>query len=141
MSNTGVTVANEVVSEFDEFKLKGKYRYLILKLNDSNEEVVIEHQGAPDSDYESFTALLPDNDCRYAVYNIEYTTESDGERSKMVFFLWAPDTAKIKPKMLYAGTKDTVKKSLQGLQVEVQGTDKSEVSKEAVIDKCKSLSK
>jgi cystathionine beta-lyase/cystathionine gamma-synthase len=53
----------------------------------------------------------------------------------------APDTAKIKPKMLYAGTKDTVKKSLQGLQVEVQGTDKSEVSKEAVIDKCKSLSK
>jgi len=53
----------------------------------------------------------------------------------------APDSAKVKAKMLYAGTKDTLKKSLQGLQVEVQGTDKGEVTFESVVDKCKSASK
>ena len=140
MSNTGVTVAGDVIAEFNDFKLKGKYRYMVFKLNDALEEVVIDTTGAADASYDSFVATLPDNDCRYAVYNIEYSTE-DGDRSKMVFFLWAPDTSKIKSKMLYAGTKDTIKKSLQGLQVEVQGTDKSEVSSEEVIAKCKSLSK
>ncbi len=43
--------------------------------------------------------------------------------------------------MLYAGTKDTLKKSLQGLQVEIQGTDKAEVAFEAVVDKCKASGK
>lgn len=43
--------------------------------------------------------------------------------------------------MIYAGTKDTVKKAFQGLQVEIQGTDKSEVDKESILAKCQSLSK
>ena len=53
----------------------------------------------------------------------------------------APDTAPTKSKMLYAGTKDTLKKNLQGLQVEMQGTDKSEVDQSEVLAKCQSLSK
>jgi cofilin len=119
MSNTGVSVNQAVITEFNEFKLRGKFRYMVFKLNNTNEEVVIDKTGAPGAPYSEFLAALPDNDCRYAVYNAEYTTD-DGERAKFVFFLWAPDSAKVKAKMLYAGTKDTVKKSLQGLQVEVQ---------------------
>jgi len=62
-------------------------------------------------------------------------------RTLRPFVLRAPDSAKVKAKMLYAGTKDTLKKSLQGLQVEVQGTDKGEVTFESVVEKCKSASK
>jgi cofilin len=43
--------------------------------------------------------------------------------------------------MIYAGTKDTIKKTLQGLQVEIQGTDKSEVDYNEVLAKCQSVSK
>jgi cofilin len=43
--------------------------------------------------------------------------------------------------MIYAGTKDTIKKALQGLQVEIQGTDKSEVDYNEVLTKCQAVSK
>src|SRR5687768_10359274 len=39
----------------------------------------------------------------------------------------APESSPIKSKMLYAGTKNDLKKSLQGLSVEIQGTDRAEV--------------
>lgn len=175
-AQTGVTVAQNVITEFNEFKLRSKFRYMVFKMNDTNSEVVIDKSGAPGASYQEFLDAFPAADCRYAVYNIEYKTEADGDRAKMVFFLWcvpcpprplwphsvplplicrsmlspflkfvlivfsrAPDSAKVKAKMLYAGTKDTLKKSLQGLQVEVQGTDKAEVSFDAVVEKCKSM--
>ena len=88
-SNTGVNVNQAVITEFNEFKLRSKYRYMVFKLNDKNEEVVIDKTGAPGAPYSEFVASLPDNDCRYAVYNAEYSTD-DGERAKFVFFLWYP---------------------------------------------------
>lgn len=60
---------------------------MVFKLSDNNEEVVVAETGAPGASYDEFLACLPDNDCRYAVYNAEYSTE-DGERAKFVFFLW-----------------------------------------------------
>jgi len=43
--------------------------------------------------------------------------------------------------MIYAGTKDTLKKALVGIQIEIQGTDKSEVDEQLVLDKCNTISK
>ena len=52
-------------------------------------------------------------------------------------FLRSPDTAKIKQKMVYASSKDAIRKKLNGIGVEVQGTDHSEISFESVVDKVK----
>lgn len=38
-----------------------------------------------------------------------------------------PDTAKVRQKMLYASSKDALRRQLVGIAVEVQGTDASEV--------------
>ena len=46
-----------------------------------------------------------------------------------------PDTAKLKKKMVYAASKDNLRKKLVGLGAEIQGTDLSEVSYETVLDK------
>ena len=137
--STGVQVDGNVITEFNDFKLRNKYRYIIFKIEGSS--VVIDKTAGPESDYASFNSSLPDDDCRYAVFNFEYETPTDGKRSKIVFVLWAPETSKIKSKMLYAGTKDAIKKSLQGLQIEIQGTDRSEVSQEEILAKCNSVSK
>lgn len=50
-------------------------------------------------------------------------------------FLRAPDTAKIKPKMLYASSKDALRKKLVGIATEIQATDLSEVAYEVVLEK------
>jgi cofilin len=47
----------------------------------------------------------------------------------------SPDTSKIKPKMLYASSKDALRKKLDGIYTEIQCTDLSEVSYETVLDK------
>lgn len=47
----------------------------------------------------------------------------------------SPDTAKIKPKMIYASSKDGLRKKLDGVYTEIQCTDLSEVSHETVLDK------
>lgn len=46
-----------------------------------------------------------------------------------------PDTAKVRQKMLYASSKDALRKKLVGLAIEIQGTDFSEVEHEAVLEK------
>ena len=43
----------------------------------------------------------------------------------------SPDNAKIKQKMLFASSRDALKRSLTGVGVEIQGSDYSEVSREA----------
>lgn len=107
-----------------------------MALSSDNKTMELLATGDPSATYDSFLSQLPEDDCRYAVFNFEYDAGADGKRSKVVFFLWAPDTAKTKAKMIYAGTKDSLKKALQGLQVEIQGTDKSEVSEAAILEKC-----
>lgn len=42
----------------------------------------------------------------------------------------SPDDAKIKNKMVYSSSKDALRRALDGLQVEIQGTDYDEVSEE-----------
>lgn len=41
-----------------------------------------------------------------------------------------PDNCKVKAKMIYAASKDAIRKSLQGIATEVQATDASEISYE-----------
>ena len=43
----------------------------------------------------------------------------------------APDHAKIKQKMVFASSKDALRRALQGVAIEVQGTDYSEVAYES----------
>ncbi len=43
----------------------------------------------------------------------------------------SPDEAKIKQKMLFASSKDALRRSLQAVAVEIQGTDFDEISYES----------
>eukprot|EP01099_Mayorella_cantabrigiensis_P001923 TRINITY_DN1832_c0_g1_i2.p1 TRINITY_DN1832_c0_g1~~TRINITY_DN1832_c0_g1_i2.p1 ORF type:complete len:162 (+),score=48.75 TRINITY_DN1832_c0_g1_i2:69-488(+) len=137
----GVAIAQEVIERFNEFKLRSASRYILYKLSDSLTEVVIDKIADPSATYQDFLNDLPPNDCRYAVFNFEYDAGSDGKRAKVIFFNWAPETAKIKSKMVYAATKDSMKKALIGISVEIQGTDASEVDPKEVLEKCKSVSR
>ena len=47
----------------------------------------------------------------------------------------SPDTSKVKQKMLYASSKEALRKKLDGIYTEIQCTDLSEVSYETVLDK------
>lgn len=116
-------------------KLGKKYKFIIFSLNDKKTEIVVD-KTSTDQDYEKFVEALPENDCRYAIYDYEYEIgNGEGKRSKIIFYIWSPDTAPVRSKMVYASSKDALRRALNGVASEIQGTDFSEVAYETVLDK------
>ena len=54
------------------------------------------------------------DDCRYGVYDYDYQFNPDGAeatfKSKIFLMSWCPDSSKIKKKMLYSSSFDTLKR-------------------------------
>jgi len=134
MAASGVIVSEECNTLYQELKLGKKLRYIIFKINDACSEIEVEKQSAS-TDYDEFLSDLPENEPRYAIYDFEYSKGDAGIRNKICFYAWTPESSSIKQKMIYASSKDALRKSLVGLSVEIQGTDLSEVSHEAVLEK------
>lgn len=102
------------------------------KKNEKKDKVIVEKLGEPAASYEDFTASLPHNECRYAVYDFDFVTEESCQKSKIFFIAWSPDTGRVRDKMIYASTKDRFKRELDGIQVELQATDPTEMGLEVL---------
>lgn len=50
-----------------------------------------------------------------------------------------PDIAKIKPKMMYAASKDALKKKLNGIHKELQATEFDEIDYDALVEAARSV--
>eukprot|EP00294_Goniomonas_avonlea_P017607 CAMPEP_0114542310 /NCGR_PEP_ID=MMETSP0114-20121206/1771_1 /TAXON_ID=31324 /ORGANISM="Goniomonas sp, Strain m" /LENGTH=137 /DNA_ID=CAMNT_0001726607 /DNA_START=121 /DNA_END=534 /DNA_ORIENTATION=- len=134
----GVAIDDACVNSFNNLKLKKDARYIIFKMDDDLTKVVVDSTGAPATPYADFLAQLPANECRYAAYDYAYQHQGC-ERNKIVFIAWAPDSSKIKQKMVYATTKEELKKRLVGIGAELQCTDKSEAAEAAILAKCQAV--
>ncbi|KAG8745846.1 cofilin [Ceratobasidium sp. 414] len=131
--SSGVGLNDECLSVFQELKLKKKHTYIIYAMSKDLKEIVV-HKTSESTDYDDFLKDLPEDDCRWAVYDVAYEKDG-GKRNKITFFIWSPDNAKIKAKMVYASSKDVLRRSLVGIAAEVQGTEYDEVAWESVFDK------
>jgi cofilin len=131
-SAAGTPVDDACVLKFKDLKSKRKYKYVVFKIDDG--KIVVCHEGLPAASFDSFVEQLPENEPRYAVMDYEY--KKDGcTKSKIFFVNWAPDTAPIRKKMVYASSKDKFKRDLDGINLEIQATDFSEVEEAVFIDK------
>jgi len=138
-------VHEECVTKFQELKLGKKCKYIIYKLNKENTQIVIE-KVSQGGDYEDFLEDLPAYECRWGVFDLEYRKETaEGEPivkyNKLMFVHWCPDTAKIKDKMVFASSKEALRRSLVGIPIEIQASEYSDVAKETVVAKARSTSK
>lgn len=138
--SSGISVDDACITAFQDLKLRKKYQYILYRLSDDLATIVIE-KAVEDkgTSYDDFVAQLPDNDCRYAVYDFEFEKPGEGTRNKICFYVWAPDTAKVRQKMVYASSKDALRKKLVGIATEIQATDYAEVSHASVLDRVASF--
>jgi hypothetical protein len=51
-------------------------------------QVVLDEAGAANASYGAFVDALPEGDCRYAVYDYEYTNDDGCIFNKLVFVMW-----------------------------------------------------
>ena len=86
---------DDALSAFNKFKLGGRNNdtnYIVYKLSDDKTQIVVEESGSA-AEYDDFINKLPENDCRYAVYDFEFELPNgEGKRNKIVFYTWSPDT-------------------------------------------------
>ncbi|KAJ2359254.1 cofilin [Coemansia sp. RSA 2618] len=143
--SSGIEVDNLCFEAYTDVKAT-KAKFVIFKISDDKKLVVVEstsNDKAKDKDgnevepkedpYEEFISRLPKDEGRFAVYDFDYETEDGGKRNKLMFYAWAPDTAAIKSKMLYASTKLNIRQKLVGIFGDVQATDEEELSHEGVL--------
>jgi len=128
------------MDKYNELKLGKKIKFIVYKLNDRQNEIVVEREDSCEDSssrediHEKFITALPEDDCRYAVYDFEYDS-GEGTRNKIFFVYWASDKARVKSKMVYSTSKDALRKSLVGIGAEVQATDYEEISFDTFLDK------
>ncbi|KJZ80376.1 Cofilin [Hirsutella minnesotensis 3608] len=134
----------ECISAFNDLKLSKKYKYIIYKLSDDNKQIVVE-DASDNKDWESFREKLVNATSksksgaegkgpRYAVYDFEYSLASgDGVRNKITFIAWSPDEAGVQPKMIYASSKEALKRSLTGLASELQANDPDDIEYDTIL--------
>ncbi|KAJ1567288.1 cofilin [Cladochytrium tenue] len=123
-------------------KLRRKYAFIIFKIEG---DLIIPELSKPtdeataigsEAKFEEFVAQMPAEEGRYGVYDFEYDMGSDGIRSKLIFFHWAPDSSpNIRSRMLYASSKLAIRQRLEGIYAEIQCTNPSELAYEAVFEK------
>lgn len=73
---------------FLELKKKKVHRYVIFKIDEKKNEVVVDKTGGPAESYDDFAESLPENDCRYAVYDFDFVTSENCQKSKIFFIAW-----------------------------------------------------
>ncbi|KMZ75136.1 Actin depolymerizing factor [Zostera marina] len=129
---SGMAVNDECKLKFMELKAKRTHRFVIFKIEETMKQIMVEKVGENSLSYDDFAASLPANECRYAVYDFDFVTEENCQKSKIVFIAWTPDVSRIRSKMLYASSKDRFKRELDGIQVELQATDPTEMDLETI---------
>ncbi|CAL9244305.1 unnamed protein product [Arabidopsis halleri] len=124
---SGMAVHDDCKLKFMELKTKRTYRFIVYKIEEQQKQVVVEKIGEPADTHEALAACLPADECRYAVFDFDFLTAEDVPKSRIFFVAWSPDTAKVRSKMIYASSKDRFKRELDGIQIELQATDPTEM--------------
>ncbi|KAG8003952.1 Cofilin-1 [Nibea albiflora] len=135
---SGVKVTDEVIAVFNDMKVrkaqanedeKRKRKKAILFciskdlkniVLDDGKEILLGDLGTTVQDpYQHFVKMLPPDDCRYALYDATYETK-ETKKEDLVFIFWAPDNAPLKSKMIYASSKDAIKRKFEA-EGEIRG--------------------
>jgi len=144
MSNSGVTVAKDCIEKYQQLLLKKQYKYLIFQISSDFKEIIFDRESTSDS-WDEFREALESSKTvakngkegvgpRYAIYDFKYELPSgEGNRSRVLFIFWCPDTASVQPKMIYASSKEALKNALSGIAAEIQANSPDDIEYEEVL--------
>lgn len=77
----------ECIEAFKEIKDKHQWKYVIFKLSDDKQFIVVSKK-VKESSYDEFLEHFRMDECLYALYEFNYHTEDKVPASKIVFFSW-----------------------------------------------------
>ena len=134
----GIHVSEELIAIFNDLKIEKKYRFLSFGLNEERNAIVLYDKGERSDDLTKLPEVLPQNGCRYVIYDFEYKTKETMPRDtcKLILIVWVPDIAPIKVKVPFSATKSEIKGSFTGIVKDIQASDFSSLNYDELRDEC-----
>ena len=134
MVESGIKPSDADIEEFNNLKMKGLYKVLVLSINNEGNSLQVEFKGDKTFNYDDLKNYLPKDDCRFVIYDFDYETDEKPPRktSKLVLVYWAPITAPMKRKFTYSSTKNAIKSAFTGIQKDLQPSDWSELERDVL---------
>jgi len=139
MAMSGVKLTEECQKTYQSIQKDKSHRYAIFKIADG--QICLDKVAPRENTWEQFQDDIQvkdgeNDDCRYAVYDYDYVQQAEGTeasyRSKLFLMSWCPDTAKIKKKMIYSSSFDTLKKAFVGVHKVIQSNDVDGLEKDYI---------
>ena len=87
---SGVSVADDCVTLFNEMKLKHTMKFIVYKMNDGMTQIEVLKTGDKTATYDDFLKELPVSDCRYGVFDVEHEEpKTKAMSNKLTVFAWS----------------------------------------------------
>ncbi|KAL7125475.1 hypothetical protein ABFS83_14G119800 [Erythranthe nasuta] len=137
MATASMWVTDECKNSFMEMKWKKVHRYIVFKIDERSQMLTVDKVGGAGECYSDLAAALPVDGCRYAVFDFDFITVDNCRKSKIFFIAWAPSGSRIRDKILYATSKDGLRKALDGIHYELQATDPTEMGFDVIKERVK----
>eukprot|EP00439_Symbiodinium_sp_Y106_P079400 s935_g18.t1 len=132
---SGVAVNDGCVDLYNQIKMKKDHRF---RWQEACMDARVKNEIFSFVDSEDFVAKLPEGEPRYALVDYEYTSEDGRPQSKLCFVFWLLTTClprtTVKDRMVYASSKDALKKKFPGIMKEVQANDMGDLDVKEVDD-------
>lgn len=121
----GIHPDEKQIELFNEVKISKKFRALVLALNKDRNGLDTIATLERENDFNDLKTHLPDNDCRFVVYDFEFETFENPPRktSKLLLICWVPDYASVKVKVPFSSSKSDLKANFPGIQKDILATD------------------
>lgn len=143
MAMSGVKLDEACKVKYDEVQKKHMHRFVTFHIKD-DKEIVVDQVGARDAKFEQFVDAVKQKDgasedCRYAILDYEFTLEAQGteasQRDAILLIMYCPETARIKKKMIYSSSFDTVKRAFAGIKKAFNINEEGDLNEEFIKDK------
>ena len=137
-ASSGIDVSDELLSLYNEIKLKSSYKYLIFSLKQTGKEGKkitygwsIDEKASPGgSNQERFSEVLsklPEDSPCFVCFDFEDEKDDGRAIKKLLLIKWCPDNVHFRVKPVIGSTYQTLKEKLTGLGADIQAVDKSDL--------------
>lgn len=146
---SGVAISDDVITNYEKIRVrlqgsdeKERFKLLIMRMSEDQKSIIVDLESSlkvkdvekEDNVFKKIISMLPENDCRYALYDCTYETK-ESLKEDLVFIMWAPEDAPLKSKMLYASSKGALRSKLPGLKFEWQVNDPADKELSVLLEK------
>ncbi|SBT79541.1 actin-depolymerizing factor 2, putative [Plasmodium malariae] len=111
---SGVRVSEECIYEFNKLKVKHLHKYMIFRIENCEEIIVDILEQDPDLKSLDDIIIGISNHLKKTEY-MPIPTPEGVLRNKIYFIFWSPDSARAKEKMLYASSKESLVRKINGI--------------------------